>query len=78
MNQCEKKCFGECSQTQLFRVFAGVALAASLLFTACGDDNSSSVESNNLGETVKSSASTNTSDDYDECYNNTGITRRFE
>ena len=42
------------------------------MFTACGDDNSSSAESNNFSETGKSSASTNASDDYDECYNNTG------
>ena len=71
MAQNQINLFGN-RQTQLFRVFAGVALAASLLFTACGDDNGSSAESNNLGETVKSSANSQASDDYDECYNNTG------
>ena len=62
----------QCLSQFSFRVFSSVALAASLLFTACGDDNSSSAESNNFGENVKSSASTQASDDYEECYNNTG------
>lgn len=58
-----------------FRMLTGIAFAAALSFTACGDDNSSTVisgpgENGSNGEIIKSSASA--TDDYDECYNATG------
>lgn len=56
-----------------FRTLTGVAFAAALSFTACGDSSSGN-ELSGPGDTSTQTGNnpSSTTDDYDECYNETG------
>lgn len=62
-----------CSALFSFRTLTGVAFAAVLSFTACGD-SSSGTELSGPGDTSTQTGNNpgSTTDDYDECYNETG------